>query len=481
MTENPAGRLASGPGKGPDAPPWQSLPPSLIWILALAVTASLGLLGWLEVQSSTGAPVALTIAMLAAFAVTCVVRLEAAFLCLLILTPFSVQFVIPGTGSALQIPTEPMLFLALGVWLLRSLARGCHTVAQPALIGSLFLALLSCILSIVDTDFRFNAVKATLNASWYGLYGVFLLNNLSRRNSIKALIHAWVWPALAIVAFSAWNVMTGNYNRWGGYFFAEPFFYDHGTFSAYLSFICALSLALSLELNGPARAAFIMIAGITGGQVILSLTRGAWLGLAALLPFLGISYGRRLLRPGNVGLIAFAACLVALLVMLTGSERDIEKHTGTITEVGYQSNFERLNRWYAGYQMFLSDPINGIGYGTYQDYYFNFRRQALSTDQSRQRMGIHSEYLRVLAETGIVGALAATLSFLILTMVAWRAIRRTTDPLIRGVAVGMSGGLVTYLVHALVNNYIEFDKAAIPVWTAIGALGAIERRQRRTD
>jgi len=479
VAENLAGRVGSEPGHTSD----EGKTPShrLIAILAVAVTVALFLLGWLEVRSSPPAPLALTVAVMCAFAVLCVIRLEAAFLSLLVLTPFSVQFIVPGTGSALQIPTEPMLFLALGVWLLRSLARGHHTVAQPALIGGLCLGLLSCILSIVDTEFRFNAVKATLNATWYGLYGVFLINNLSSRTSMLALIHAWVWPALAIVGFSAWNVMTGNYNRWGGYYFAEPFFYDHGTFSAYLSFICALSLALSLELTGLPRAAFIVLAGITGGQVIVSMTRGAWLGLAALLPFLVISYGRRILRPGNIGLIAVAACLVTVLIILTGSERDIEKHSGTLTQVGYQSNFERLNRWYAGYQMFRSDPINGIGYGTYQDYYFNFRRQALSTDQSRQRMGVHNEYLRVLAETGIVGALAATLSLFILTRVAWRAIRRTTDPLIRGVAVGMSGGLVTYLIHAMVNNYIEFDKAAIPVWTAIGALGAIERRQRRRD
>jgi len=94
-------------------------------------------------------------------------------------------------------------------------------------------------------------------------------------------------------------------------------------------------------------------------------------------------------------------------------------------------------------------------------------------------MGVHSEYLRVLAETGLVGTATAALALFFVARIAWRAIRRARDPYLRGLAVGMTGGLVTYGVHALVNNYMTYDKGAVPVWTAIGVLGAIDTLQRR--
>jgi putative inorganic carbon (HCO3(-)) transporter len=444
--------------------------------ILLLVPVLLLLLG-AEVRYGGTTPIALPVAGLVMYFALCLVDLPAAFLLLLVVTPFSVQRVFGGSG--LQVPTEPMLFVALGVWFLRSLARGHHVIPQPAFLLALLLALASCLVSIIDTDFRFAGLKATLNVSWYALFGVFVLNNFGERGRLLALIHAWIWPSLAIVAWSAWNVLNGNYNRWAGYFWGEPFFYDHGTFSAYLSFTCALCLALTLELERPTRYLFLVVAAITGGQVVLSLTRGAWLGLAGLAPFLALAYGRRLLKPSNVAILVGGVSMVALLIMATGTERDIQKHSGTITKVGYQSNVERMNRWYAGYEMFRSDPIDGIGYGAYQDYYLNFRRLALATDQSRQRMGVHSEYLRVLAETGLLGAAAATLCLGLLVTLAWRAIRGAAGPLRRAMAVGMAGGLITYLIHAAVNNYLEYDKAAIPVWTAIGVLLAIERTNRR--
>lgn len=456
------------------AGPLTSAPSDLVRWATIALVPILVVLVWLEWRFGGTAPAALMIALLLVHAALCCLNLEAAFATLLVVTPFSIQQIFAG-GSALQIPTEPMLFLALAVWTLRTLARGHHTVAHPGLMLAMLAALLSCLVSVVDTDHRLTAIKATVNAAWYGLFGIFILNNFGTRKRLLLLIHAWIWPSLLIVGYSAYNVMTGHYNRWAGYFWGEPFFYDHGTFSAYLSFTCALALALTLELNRPIRYLFLLVAALTGGQVILSLTRGAWLGLAGLAPFLVLAYGRRLLKPGNLAIIVSILSLMAAMVMITGTERDIEKHSGTMTRLSYQSNFERLNRWYAGYQMFLSDPIDGVGYGTYQDYYFNFRRLALSTDQSRQRMGVHSEYLRVLAETGIIGVLAALTTLAVLIGISWRAIRRTTDPMTRAMAVGMAGGLLTYLIHAVVNNYMEFDKAAIPVWTSIGVLAAIDR------
>ena len=275
------------------------------------------------------------------------------------------------------------------------------------------------------------------------------------------------------------SVLVGHYEPLIGYWWSEPFFTEHGTFSAYLSFVCALALGLSIEMSGAVKLVFALVALAAGAEVILSLTRGAWMGLAALGLYLLIVSGKRLVRFGNLVLVVVGLAGLVGVIVVSGAVRDIERHSQTITDPTNLSNLERVNRWVAGYGMFQSDPLTGVGFGAYPDAYLNYRRIPLGTEQSTGRMGVHSEYLKVLAETGLVGAVTAVLAFFFVARISWRAVRRARDPYLRGLAVGMTGGLVIYCVHAVVNNYMSYDKVAIPVWTAIGVLGAIDTLQRQ--
>jgi O-antigen ligase len=296
---------------------------------------------------------------------------------------------------------------------------------------------------------------------------------------LKWLPWALLVPGVIISLYSMVSVLLGHYEPFIGYWWSQPFFTEHGTFSAYLSFVCALALGLSIEMSGPLKLVLALVALAAGSQVILSLARGAWAGLVGLGLFLLIVSGRRLGRFGNVVLVAIGLLGLVGLIVASGATRRLEYHAHTITDPTNLSNLERVNRWAAGYGMFRSAPVTGVGFGAYPDAYLNYRRFPLGTEQSTSRMGVHSEYLKVLAETGLIGAVTAALAFFFVARIAWRAIRRTRDPYLRGLAVGMTGGLVTYGIHGFVNNYLTYDKLAIPVWTAIGVLGAIDTLARR--
>jgi hypothetical protein len=432
----------------------------------------------MEAKASAPYPLAAAASGILVFALLCVTHLELAFLLILAATPFSMERVIPGTGSALQVPTEPMLFVALAAWGARFLARGSTRFAQSGLTGALLLSLVAIVASIAGSAYRITSIKAGLNAVWYGLFGIFILNNLADRKRLKLLVWAWLVPGAVISIYSMVAVLLGYYHL-RGYWWSEPFFTEHGTFSAYLSFVCALALALSIEMSGGLKLLFALAALAAGSQVILSLTRGAWMGLVALGVLLLVISGRRLLRPGNLVLVAIGVLGLAGLIVASGAVKRIERRSQTFTDPTDMSNLERVNRWMAGFRMFQSHPLTGVGFGAYPDAYLNSRRIPLGTEQSTGRMGVHSEYLRVLAETGLAGAATAALALFFVARIAWRAIRRARDPYLRGLAVGMTGGLVTSGVHALVNNYMTYDKGAVPVWTAIGVLGAIDTLQQQ--
>lgn len=433
------------------------------------------LLGVLEARLGGTLPVALGVAALIVYAALCFFHLTSAMLLLVAVAPFSLERAVPGTGSALQLPTEPMLFLALGAWLLRSLARGRLRMAQGPLTLALVLALGACLLSLLGSPFPLAVLKATLNATWYALFGLYLANNLRSDRDFGGAALALLLPGTIVCLLSMLLVSVGYFDPSQGYWSVGPFFTEHGSYAAYMTFVFLVALALTIEKDGAAKIGIGLVALLAGAQVLLSFTRGAWLGVAVTAPLLLLAWRSRLTRGGNIFLVGAGAAGLVAFVLFSGVLSRLERHTGTLTDPGYVSNLERVNRWYAGWRMFRSDPLTGVGYGTYVDHYLNNRRVVLATDQSTMYMGIHSEYLRVLAETGLVGMAAALVTGTILLLVGLRAIRRAGTPLRRALAVGMSGGLVAYLVHAFVNNFIQYDKVGIPVWLAIGVLAAIER------
>jgi O-antigen ligase len=444
--------------------------------VAVALLAGLLIgLGFLEARLGGSLPVALGAAALIVYAALCVLHLTSAMLVLVAVTPFSLERAIPGTGSALQLPTEPMLFLALGAWLIRSLSRGRLNMAQGALTATLIAALGACLLSLLDSRFPATVLKATLNATWYALFGLYLANNLRSDRALGGAAIALLLPGTIVCLLSMFLVSIGYYDPSQGYWSVGPFFTEHGSYAAYMTFVFLVALALTVERDGFAKLLFGVPAILAGAQVLLSFTRGAWLGVAVAAPFLALVWRRRLTRGGNLALVGVGVVGLAVFVVSSGVLTRLEKHTGTITDPSYVSNLERVNRWFAGWRMFQSDPLTGVGFGTYVDHYRNSRRIELATDQSTTNMGVHSEYLRVLAETGIAGMAAALATGVVLLVVALRAIRRSRTPLRRALSVGLSGGLVAYLVHAAVNNFIQYDKVGIPVWLAIGVLAAIER------
>jgi len=69
----------------------------------------------------------------------------------------------------------------------------------------------------------------------------------------------------------------------------------------------------------------------------------------------------------------------------------------------------------------------------------NERRIGLATDQSTARMGIHSEYLRILAETGVIGFAAALLAGFVLLRFSIRALRTASTPLRRALTPRLYG------------------------------------------
>jgi O-antigen ligase len=78
----------------------------------------------------------------------------------------------------------------------------------------------------------------------------------------------------------------------------------------------------------------------------------------------------------------------------------------------------------------------------------------------------HSEYLSALSETGILGFLAfiVLVSTIFFTGVRLYYKIDKQDLGTRAIVIACILGLSTYFIHGFLNNYLDTDKASIPIW-----------------
>ena len=133
------------------------------------------------------------------------------------------------------------------------------------------------------------------------------------------------------------------------------------------------------------------------------------------------------------------------------------------------SNLERINRWDCAYQMFKKRPVLGFGPGTYAFEYAPFQDPENLTIISTNfgDMGnAHSEYLSALSESGIIGLLLfiSIVASIFACEITLYYKTPTHENDIKLLIMGIIISLSTYFIHAFLNNYLDTDKAAVPIW-----------------
>ncbi len=210
-----------------------------------------------------------------------------------------------------------------------------------------------------------------------------------------------------------------------------------------------------------------------------SYTRAAWVSIFAALAVLAAI--KLKIRFSILASLAVVAGLVLYFswdsIQMELSRNKYEHTTEEFTEklqsatnvTTDASNLERLNRWSCAIQMFKDRPVFGFGPGTYAFEYARFQDPENLTIISTNfgDMGnAHSEYLGPLSEMGFMGLVAV---LLILIAIFYKAIRLyqrwpPEDKEMRVLFLAMILSLVTYFVHGILNNYLDTDKAAVPIW-----------------
>lgn len=243
-----------------------------------------------------------------------------------------------------------------------------------------------------------------------------------------------------------------------------------GTFSAVLLMV-AWAQALGAR-KWPLRLLAMACAVLSAVNLVLSFSRGAWLGALAgalLLTILTVRYYRKwALR------IAALAAIVGVPAFLIAAPQEYSLVTGrllSILEPGSNPDDNRPFIYREAYRQIQQHPVLGQGPGSFSPTSLLAERTGMAVDA----VHAHNLLLQVAAEAGVI---AAAMLIMFAAGLARRTWKMWTE-LPRSEAV-MGMGLVSALLSVLVQGMVDYTLGNpilyYLVWIVLGALLAVTRR-----
>jgi len=214
----------------------------------------------------------------------------------------------------------------------------------------------------------------------------------------------------------------------------------------------------------------VIFAGIfIGAMLVLTQSRGAWMGVALALGLLVILRWRRW------GLLAGGIAAGALVGGMQYMSLDWKTVLDSLSSIGAASDFEgRMDIWSRAVYMLQDFPFTGVGMGTFgpvADLLYPFFLTAPG-----QVVHAHNLFLQIGADLGIPGLIAWLACWLGVIWMGWRVYRQADAGLLRAAGVGVLLSQVVIAVHGIFDAVVWGQIRAAPLLWLVWALGAAALR-----
>jgi putative inorganic carbon (hco3(-)) transporter len=407
--------------------------------------------------------------------------------------------IIPGFGFDMYIPTEPLLFGLLILFLLKVLHDRnfdrqilLHPVSL-AIYLNLFWILLTCLSSTMPIV----SLKFFLMRTWFvvGLY--FLASRLfSKGKNLERYVWLYVISLTIVILYSTYRHLGyGLWDKQAAHFVVSPFYSDHTSYGAVIAMYLPFLVLFSFNsfFTRKLKSISLGILGILLLGFILSYSRAAWLSIIVALGVWGMIKLKIRFKPIFITFVSIISLflLFQTRILMTLEQNSEQSSANMMTHISSMSNIttdasnlERINRWSCAIRMFADKPVFGYGPGTYMFQYAPYQlskdRTIISTN-SADGGNAHSEYLGPLSESGIMGLLTYLLIIGVVIYTAVNTYSRLKDVRLKSFVLTALISLVTYYIHGFLNNFLDTDKISVPFWGFTAMIVAIDIYSRREE
>ncbi len=430
-------------------------------------------------------PLALIIVGLALF------RLDLLLLFIVFCTPLSVGLEKLEFNLGVHLPTEPLAFGAMLVFLVKSLHDGNYPRAvlrYPLTIG-IVINLIWIFLCVFPSELPEVSLKFMVSRLWFVVTFYFLAILLFKKaDNIERFMWLYIVPLSGVIVYTIINHALRGFAEKPAHWVMQPFFKDHTSYGAIVAMFIPIVIGFfynsRLSLNSKILAGFFLTILIAG--VILSFTRAAWVSLLGGLGVWVLVYYRVKLY------VVISGILIGLFIFVNfqgqimqkleknkqDSSGDLAEHVESISNVASDaSNLERINRWNSALRMFAERPVFGHGPGTYAFLYAPYQHSSQLTIISTNfgdGGNAHSEYFGPLAESGVLGLVSFLAIIFLFYYISVRLYQQLPPGRYSVLVISIIVAQSTYLIHGLLNNFLDTDKASVPFWGFMAMIVAIK-------
>ncbi len=343
-------------------------------------------------------------------------------------------------------------------------------------------------IGIFSVAFGLSLFNASSNSAWITeflkwvimalLVSIVLTSGEKRR---------WEWLLFLLISAGVANAIVGIYIFLGGsgadhllilgrFYRAFGTFGQPNPFGGFMGILTPIAITATIgyglrsyrrwKIKGDVELGHILITTFYGmaslillGGLLVSWSRGAWLGTVAAIGVMAFAIPRKFwhsfMMTGAIGLaigiLWFSGALPQSITnRISSAWSDFfafdDMRGVDITSENY-AVVERLAHWQAALNMAQYHPWLGVGAGNYEVVYDQYR--LLNWDEPLGHA--HNYYLNILAEAGIIGLLCYMGMWGIIAWLTWQT-RAHPDVLARFVAVGLLGTWTYLAFHSLLDN-----------------------------
>jgi O-antigen ligase len=421
-------------------------------------------------------------------------ELERALLLLTFLIPLSINFDDVGYGLGISLPDEPFIILIMFLSVFKIFIKSEYhlDVFRHPITVALLINFGWMLFTAFTSDMPFVSLKFMLSRFWYIVVFYFMAVMLFiKRENISKYLWLYIASLSLVIIYALIRHGAAGFTRETSYTLMQPFYAAHGIYAAAIAFFIPFLVISCVFYNrflshGISRILVLLVLGLFAAGLVFSFTRAAWLsvmGLAFILvPLMLRVRLRTLVLLVGTGLLLFVVFQNQVYYVLSKtqdvSSSDLSVHLKSVANVKSDaSNAERINRWMSAIGMFKERPITGFGPGTYMFCYAPFQQSNYTTIISTNFGDVgnaHSEYLGPLAESGVMGLLTLLILIYVVLQTAFRLFYDGRTAYVRYMALSVMLGLITYLIHGVMNNYIESDKIAVLWWGGMAVITALD-------
>ena len=389
---------------------------------------------------------------------------------LLIFTPLARGSVQGWAVTTIQIVT----LLALTAFLVEKCLTGTWEWIKTPLDLPLLILLILVILSAVFSQHRPSSLWAAVMFITYVVIYYLVIHTVRTRARFKYLVFLIIGVAVFLSVFGLFKKFGINPFPWWDYgdlkqvpdyLFSTYGHYNH--LAGYMEMALPLTLGLFLlDYRRGKLFTLCYVALLLLAALILSLSRGGWVGALTGLIFMAIILLTNRYFTGKKLITALAGAFIVAVIVVLASTPVVERINTLDQKTEITSFKSRVNAWGGVVEMIDEYPLLGAGPGTFATVFTQYQPPGLS---SRFTMA-HNDYLHFIAELGL--PLIAIMLWMIVALYR-KGFKKMQNPsrLVRGVTIGALSGVTAILVHSIGDFNLHIPADAL-LFTVLAALVA---------